>query len=71
MGENFPDRNDDVRLLPRRMTRKSETEFNQKDLKSFCAGRMAKFMVPRHIEFIDEMPRTPTGKPEKGKLATL
>jgi crotonobetaine/carnitine-CoA ligase len=28
-------------------------------------------MVPKHIVFLDEIPRTSTGKPEKGKLATL
>ncbi|WP_209010776.1 AMP-binding protein [Labrenzia sp. PHM005] len=40
-------------------------------IKSHCACRMAKFMVPKHIAFLDEMPRTPTGKPEKGKLAAI
>lgn len=41
------------------------------DLRTHCAGRMAKFMVPRYVEVLEEMPRTPTGKPEKGKLAAL
>ncbi len=41
------------------------------DLKQYCAEHMAKFMVPKHIVVLDEMPRTPTGKPEKGKLATM
>jgi len=36
-----------------------------------CAERMARFMVPKHIVVLDEMPRTPTGKPEKGKLALM
>ncbi|WP_264214028.1 AMP-binding protein [Leisingera thetidis] len=40
-------------------------------LRAHCAGRMAKFMIPKHFVFLDEMPRTPTGKPEKGKLAAL
>lgn len=40
-------------------------------LRAHCAGRMAKFMVPKHIAFLKEMPRTPTGKPEKGKLAAM
>ncbi len=40
-------------------------------LKKHCAARMAKFMVPKHIVVLDEMPRTATGKPQKGKLATL
>ena len=36
-----------------------------------CRPRMAKFMVPTQIVFLEEIPRTPTGKPEKGKLAAL
>jgi carnitine-CoA ligase len=38
------------------------------DLRAFCDGRMAGYMVPEHIEFLDEIPKTPTGKPEKYKL---
>jgi len=32
---------------------------------------MAKFMVPKIITILKYMPRTPTGKTEKGKLATI
>lgn len=35
---------------------------------SFCYERMARFQVPRFIEFVDELPKTPTGKVEKFKL---
>jgi crotonobetaine/carnitine-CoA ligase len=38
------------------------------ELREFCAPRMARFMVPEYFEFIDEIPKTPTGKPEKYKL---
>lgn len=31
----------------------------------FLEPRMAHFMVPRYVEFIDEMPKTPTGKIQK------
>ena len=40
-------------------------------LKDHCAARMAKFMIPKHITVLDDIPRTPTGKPEKGKLALI
>ena len=30
----------------------------------------AKFMIPKHIVFLDQLPRTSTGKPEKGKLSS-
>lgn len=41
------------------------------ELRSHCAERMARFMVPKIWVVLDEMPRTPTGKPEKGKLALM
>ena len=35
---------------------------------STCAGRLAKFKWPRSIDFVDELPREPTGKLLKRKL---
>lgn len=32
------------------------------DLIDFCGSRLAKFKIPRYIEFIDVLPRTPSGK---------
>lgn len=34
----------------------------------FCAGSMPRHMVPRFVEFFDELPKTPTLKVEKFKL---
>ena len=38
------------------------------ELIKFCEDRMAYFAIPRYIEFVDELPRTPTQKVEKYKL---
>jgi len=38
------------------------------DILDFCQDKMAYFMLPRYIEFIDEFPLTPTNKIEKYKL---
>ena len=38
---------------------------------TFCKTVMAKFMVPKYVVILSEMPRTPTGKPEKGRLKQL
>jgi crotonobetaine/carnitine-CoA ligase len=43
-------------------------DVTEAELRQFCAPRMARFMVPEHVQFIDEIPKTPTGKPEKYKL---
>ncbi|MEQ9813717.1 MAG: AMP-binding protein [Azospirillaceae bacterium] len=37
-------------------------------LHSWCAGRMARFMVPRYIEIVDSLPRTEIGKVAKTEL---
>ena len=31
-------------------------------LRSFCRGKLAGYKVPRAVRFVDELPRTPTGK---------
>jgi len=38
------------------------------ELTEFCATRMARHMVPRYVDVIDALPRTPTEKVEKSKL---
>lgn len=53
------------------VVKKPDTSVTAEILKDHCRGRMAKFMVPAKIVFLDEIPRTPTGKPEKGKLANF
>lgn len=38
------------------------------ELVEFCLERLPKFMVPRYVEFLDALPRTPTDKVAKYKL---
>jgi long-chain acyl-CoA synthetase len=38
------------------------------DILAFCAGKLARFKMPKSIDFIDEMPRDPNGKLYKRKL---
>ncbi len=42
-----------------------------KTLQNHCHEKMAKHMIPAQLSVLDAIPRTPTGKAEKGKLATL
>ena len=39
------------------------------ELQAYCQPRMSRFMVPSVMEILDEMPRTPTGKPAKAELS--
>jgi fatty-acyl-CoA synthase len=43
-------------------------DLTEDDLKSYCAGRIAHFKVPRYVRFTDEFPMTVTGKVQKFKM---
>ena len=43
-------------------------EVSEDDLKEYIKDNLAKFKVPREVEFIDEMPRKPQGKVDKSQL---
>lgn len=45
-----------------------DKELRPEDLVDFCADKMAKFMLPRYVEFLDDLPKTPTQKIEKYRL---
>ena len=35
---------------------------------AFCRGRITHFKIPRHIRFVEEFPRTSTGKVQKFRM---
>jgi long-chain acyl-CoA synthetase len=41
---------------------KEEGAVSEEELIEFCKERMANYKYPREIEFLDELPKTPTGK---------
>lgn len=43
-------------------------QITAEDLIEWCEPRMANFMIPRYVEFVDELPKTPVGRIEKYKL---
>lgn len=50
-------------VIPRR-----ESTLTPTALAAWCELRMARFMVPRYLRFVDELARTPTDKVEKFRL---
>jgi acyl-CoA synthetase (AMP-forming)/AMP-acid ligase II len=44
-------------------------EVTETELREFIAGRLAPYKVPRKIEFLDEIPKGPTGKVQRIGLA--
>ncbi len=53
------------------VVKRPNSDVDADDLRIHCAEHMARFMVPEYIVFLEELPRTSTGKPEKGKLTTM
>jgi acyl-CoA synthetase (AMP-forming)/AMP-acid ligase II len=41
----------------------------ERQLQEFVAGHLAEFKVPRRVMFVDEIPKGPTGKPQRMRLA--
>lgn len=50
------------------VVRRPEAELDAAELAAYCAERLPGFMVPRYLEFVDELPRTPTDKVAKHEL---
>jgi len=59
---------EDIRLF---VTLKPGSHLDAEEIQAHCRGVMARFMVPAIVTILDEMPRTVTGKPEKGRLAQI
>ena len=48
-----------------------DVKLDAPELVADCRRRLAEFMVPRYVSFIDEMPKTPTQKVEKYRLREM
>jgi crotonobetaine/carnitine-CoA ligase len=47
------------------------TRLDAEELVAFCRERMAAFMVPQHVRFVSEIPKTATGKPALERLERM
>lgn len=43
-------------------------ELSESELIEYCQQKMAKYMIPRYIRWLDELPKTPTQRVQKYKL---
>ena len=46
-------------------------ELSERELKRICLARLENFMVPREVVFLDELPKTESGKIRKKGLQEL
>ncbi|MFC1823241.1 long-chain-fatty-acid--CoA ligase [Thermodesulfobacteriota bacterium] len=55
--------------VPRAMVELAKDEaLTEEELIGFCKGRIAKFKIPKRVDFVQELPRTITGKVFKKEL---
>jgi fatty-acyl-CoA synthase len=47
---------------------KEDAELDEDGVREFCAGRIARFKVPKYVRFVDEFPLTVTGKVQKFRM---
>jgi crotonobetaine/carnitine-CoA ligase len=50
---------------------KAGEKLQSEDMIKYCNDRMAYFAIPRYIEFVEELPKTPTNRIEKYRLREL
>jgi len=50
------------------VVRHGRREVTEADLTAYCETRLARFKRPRFIRFVDNIPKTPSGKVQKPKL---
>lgn len=53
------------------LVRWNGANLNENDVLKYCFRRLEPFMVPKHIEFVNELPKTPNGKIDKKALKSL
>jgi acyl-CoA synthetase (AMP-forming)/AMP-acid ligase II len=46
-----------------------KAEVSEQELMAFCRDRVAQFKIPKRIYFVQDLPRTTTGKPQRQQLA--
>jgi len=47
---------------------RDDATMTKNELLDYCKGKIAHFKIPRYVEFIDEYPKTTTGKIQKFRL---
>jgi len=53
------------------IVRAAQVELTEHDVLKYCVQNMETFAVPKYVEFIDSLPKTPNGKIDKKKLKSL
>ncbi|GFW24646.1 medium-chain acyl-CoA ligase ACSF2, mitochondrial [Trichonephila clavipes] len=50
---------------------KKGMNFTEENVKEFCKGKLSHFKIPRYIMFVDDFPKTPSGKIKKYEMVKI
>ena len=50
---------------------KPASKLRAEDVVSYCTGNLAKYKIPRYVEFLPELPKSDTGKIDRKSLKTM
>ncbi|WP_153505234.1 acyl-CoA synthetase [Cumulibacter manganitolerans] len=68
IGVNHPEMGEEVKAVVQLAPGVPATEETREQLMEHLRGQLAKYKLPRSIDFVDELPRTPTGKLRKHQI---
>src|SRR6185369_8568830 len=46
-------------------------KLNVEELQAFCSGQIMDYKISRHVKFVDEFPKTVTGKVQKYRMREI
>ncbi len=50
---------------------KENVSLNEEEIKNFCLGGLAKYKIPKHFNFVNEIPKNEAGKVDRKKLLSI
>jgi fatty-acyl-CoA synthase len=53
------------------IVKKENEKLDENDIREFCSGNLAKYKIPKHIEFLSELPKSEAGKIDKKILLQM
>lgn len=53
------------------VVKRAGAKLSEEELRAYCEGRMARYMTPEHIFFVEELPKTATAKVAKAELKRM
>ncbi len=68
IGVPHPEMGEEVKAFVQAAPGASGTDALAAELIDYVRDRIAHYKAPRSVEFVDDLPRTPTGKLAKNKL---